>query len=50
MLIELQLENLKNLPQNSLETITNKHDKEVDKERYISPEEIQEIINEPRLI
>ena len=28
----------KTLPQNNLETITNEHDKEIPKERYISPE------------
>ena len=30
--------------QNNSETITNKHDKEIPKERYISPEERQKII------
>ena len=33
-------------PQNDLETITNEHDKETPKERYISPEERQKIIND----
>ena len=50
MLLELQLENLKTLLHNSSETIKNKHDKEVVKERCISPEEMQEIIDELRLI
>ena len=40
----------KTLSQNNLETITNEHDKEISKERYISPEEIQKIIDELRLI
>ena len=35
--------------QNNSETVTNEHDKEIPKERYISPEERQEIINELRL-
>ena len=39
----------KNSQQNNSETVTNKHDKEIPKERYISPEEIQEIIDELRL-
>ena len=37
-------------PQNTWETIANKHDKEISKERYISPEERQKIINDLRLI
>ena len=37
-------------PQNNSETITNKHDKEIPKERYISPEERQKIIDDLRLI
>ena len=41
---------LKNLPQNNSETITNEHDKETPKERYVSPEERQEIIDELRSI
>ena len=40
----------KTLPQNNSETITNKHDKEIHKGRYISPEERQKIIDELRLI
>ena len=32
------------------ETVTNKHDKEILKERYISPEERQIIIDDLRLI
>ena len=39
----------KNLQQNNSETVTNEHDKEVPKERYVSPEERQEIIDELRL-
>ena len=30
-----------NSQQNNLETVTNKHDKEIPKERYISPEKRQ---------
>ena len=40
----------KTLPQNNPETITNEDDKETPKEKYISPEERQEIIDELRLI
>ena len=36
--------------QNNSEIITNKHDKEIPKGRYISPEERQKIINDLRLI
>ena len=35
----------KNSQQNNSETVTNKHDKEISKEKYISPEEIQENID-----
>ena len=38
------------LPQNNSETVTNEHDKEIPKERYRSPEEIQKIIDNLRLI
>ena len=38
----------KNLQQNNLETIANEHDKEIPKERYVSPEERQETIDELR--
>ena len=34
----------KHSQQNNSETVSNEHDKEILKERYISPEEIQEII------
>ena len=34
----------KHSQQNNSETVSNEHDKEIIKERYISPEEIQEII------
>ena len=36
------------LPQNNSEKVTNEHDKEIPKERYISPEEKQEIIDDLR--
>ena len=36
--------------QNNSETVTNEYDKEIAKERYISPEERQEIIDDLRLI
>ena len=32
------------------ETVTNEHDKEIPKERHISPEEIEEIIDNLRLM
>ena len=38
------------LQQNYSETVTNEHDKEIPKERYISPEERQKIIDDLRLI
>ena len=34
---------------NNSETVTNEHDKEIPKEKYVSPEERQEIINKLRL-
>ena len=39
----------KNSQQNNSETVTNEHDKEIPKERYVSLEETQEIIDELRL-
>ena len=39
----------KNSKQNNSDTVTNEHEKEIPKERYISPEERQEIFNELRL-
>ena len=39
----------KNSQQNNLETVTNENDKEITKEKRISPEERQEIIDEQRL-
>ena len=36
-------------PQNNSETITNKHNKEIPKEIYASPEERQKIIDNQRL-
>ena len=43
-------EGSKNLPKNNSETVKNEHDKEIPKERYISSEERQRIIDEMRLI
>ena len=40
----------RSLPRSNSETITNKHDKEIPKERYISPEERQKIIDDLALI
>ena len=37
-------------PQISSETVTNENDKEIPKERYISPEERQKIIDDLRLL
>ena len=37
-------------PQNNSETIANEHNKQIPKERYISPEERQKIIYDLRLI
>ena len=39
----------KNSEQNNSETVTNEHDKEIPKERYVSPQERQKIIAELRL-
>ena len=39
----------KNSQQNNSETVTNEHDKEIPKERYVSLEERPEIIDELRL-
>ena len=39
----------KNSQQNYWETVTNEHDKETSKERHISPEKRQEIIDDLRL-
>ena len=39
----------KNLQQNNSETVANEHDKEIPQERFVSPEERQEIIDELRL-
>ena len=38
----------KKLQQNNSETVTNENDKEIPKERYVSPEERQEILDELR--
>ena len=40
----------KNLQQNNSEAVTNEHDKEIPKERYMSPEERQKTIDDLRLI
>ena len=40
----------KYLQQNNSETYTNQYDKEISKERYISPEERQENLDDSRLI
>ena len=40
----------KNSQQNNSETVINEHDKEIPKERYISPEERQKTIDDLRLI
>ena len=39
----------KNSQENNSETVTNEHDQEIPKERYISSAERQEIIDELRL-
>ena len=46
----IKLQNFqKNSPQKKLETVTNENDKEIHKEKYMPPEEKQEIIDELRL-
>ena len=40
----------KNSQQNNSETVTNEHDKEIPKERHISPKQRQKIIDNLRLI
>ena len=40
----------KSLLQNDSKTVTNEHDKEIPKKRYISPEKKQKIIDDLRLI
>ena len=39
----------KNSQQNNSDTVTDKHDKEIPKERYTSPEKTQKIIDDLRL-
>ena len=39
----------KNIQPNNSETVTNEHDKEIPKERYVSPNERQQIIDELRI-
>ena len=41
---------LRRSPQNNSETTTNDHDKEIPKERYVSPEQRQEIGDDLKLI
>ena len=48
-MIKLLIKISKNSQQNNSKTVTNEHDKEMPKRRYISPEERQEIIDELRL-
>ena len=40
----------KNMQQNNSETVTNGHDKEITKEKYIFPEKRREIVVDLRLI
>ena len=40
----------RSLPSNNSEKIINEHDKEIPKERYISPEEVHKIIDDLTLI
>ena len=40
---------LRNSQQNNSKTVTNNNEKEIPKEKYISPEKRQEIINDLRL-
>ena len=40
----------KTSPKNNSETVTNEHDKEIPKERYVSPKERQKTIDDLRLI
>ena len=49
-MVTKSLTEMQNSQENNLETVTNEHDKEIPKERYISPEETQEIIDDLRLI
>ena len=48
-MIDLQ-KSQKALQQNNSETVINGHDKEILKERYLSPEKRQKIIDDLRLI
>ena len=49
-LIILQIHHRRSSPQNNPETITNEHDEEIPKERHISPDEKQKIIDDLRSI
>ena len=40
----------KNSQQNNSETVTNEHDKQIPKERYVSPKERQKVIDDLRII
>ena len=44
------IKSFRNSPQTYSETLTNKHDKEIRNDRYISPEETQKIIDNLRSI
>ena len=48
LLLKLQVSKNSQRSDNS-EKVTNEHDKEIPKEKYVSPEERQEIIDELRL-
>ena len=40
----------KNSQQNNSETVTNEHDKQIPKERYVSPKERQKVIDDLKII
>ena len=46
---DIYLKSFKKLQQNNSETVTSEHDKEIPKERYISPEEKQKTSDGLRL-
>ena len=48
-MIANKITSFKKLPQNNSGTVKNEHDKEIPKEKYVSPEERREIIDELRL-
>ena len=49
LLIKSPQKTEKNSEEDNSETVINKYDKEIPKERYLSPEQTQEIIDELRL-